>query len=102
MWGGPGRSQQVRDFCGQIRTRHRGERIAVGILSSGEAWRRLLFRSPNSLPLLLILIAVLVANAPALLGLVTINPLLLNAFLAHVPQGHLPGMPYIDGNAGFT
>ena len=44
----------------------------------------------------------LVANAPALLHLVTSNPLVLNAALTPVPSGWLPGLPYIDGNAGFT
>jgi hypothetical protein len=53
-------------------------------------------------PLAVILAAVLVANAPALLHLVTTNPLVLNAALTPTPSGWLPGLPYIDGNAGFT
>jgi hypothetical protein len=53
-------------------------------------------------PLATVLAAVLVANAPALLHLVTTNPLVLNAALTPTPSGWLPGLPYIDGNAGFT
>jgi hypothetical protein len=45
---------------------------------------------------------VLVANAPVLLHLVTTNPLVLNAALTPAPSGWLPGLPYTDGNAGFT
>ena len=59
-------------------------------------------RSPHPVPLAVILAAVLVANAPALLHLVTTNPLVLNAALTPTPTGWLPGLPYIDGNAGFT
>jgi hypothetical protein len=59
-------------------------------------------RSPHLVPLAVILAAVLVANAPALLHLVTANPLVLNAALTPTPSGWLPGLPYIDGNAGFT
>ncbi len=46
--------------------------------------------------------AVVVANLPALLHLVTTNPLDLDAFLAHTAPGRAPGLPTIDGNAGFT
>jgi hypothetical protein len=53
-------------------------------------------------PLAAILAAVLVANAPALLHLVTTDPLVLNAALTPTTSGWLPGLPYIDGNAGFT
>ena len=53
-------------------------------------------------PLACILVAVLVANAPVLLHLVTTNPLVLNAALTAPAPGWLPGLPYIDGNAGFT
>ena len=44
----------------------------------------------------------LVANAPALLHLVTTNPLVLERRLTPTTSGWLPGLPYIDGNAGFT
>ena len=59
-------------------------------------------RSPHLVSLAVILAAVLVANAPALLHLVTTNPLVLNAALTPTTSGWLPGLPYIDGNAGFT
>ena len=74
----------------------------MDVLFGREARGRPSFRSQNGLPLLLILMVVLVVNLPALFGLVTTNPLVLNGFLAHVPQGHLPGLPYIDPNAGYT
>ena len=54
------------------------------------------------MPLAVVLAAVLVANAPALLHLVTTDPLVLNAALTPTTSGWLPGLPYIDGNAGFT
>ncbi len=54
------------------------------------------------MPLACILAAVLLANSPALLHLVTNNPLVLDAALAPKSSGWLPGLPYIDGNAGFT
>ena len=54
------------------------------------------------MPLLCVLVSVLVANAPDLLHLVTANPLVLNAALTPTASGSLPGLPYIDGNAGFT
>ena len=59
-------------------------------------------RSPHLVPLAVVLAAVLVANAPALLHLVTTDPLVLNAALTPTTSGWLPGLPYIDGNAGFT
>ena len=54
------------------------------------------------MPLLVILAAVAVANAPTIVHLVTSNPLVLNAALTPTVHGLLPGLPYIDGNAGFT
>ncbi len=54
------------------------------------------------MPLVCILGAVVVANAPVLVHLVTTNPLVLNAALTPPTSGWLPGLPYIDGNAGFT
>lgn len=59
-------------------------------------------RSEHVLPLASILAAVMVANLGGLLHLVTTNPLVLNADLASAKSGWLPGLPYIDGNAGFT
>ena len=53
-------------------------------------------------PLVCIGVAVLVANGPAVLHLVTANPLVINAYLAPVKAGWLPGLPYIDPNAGYT
>jgi hypothetical protein len=58
--------------------------------------------SPHSVPLLVILLAIGVANAPALLHLVTINPLSLDGLLALPKSGLLPGQPYADPNAGYT
>ncbi len=46
--------------------------------------------------------AVLIANAPAILHLVTANPLVINAYLTPARNGWLPGLPYIDPNAGYT
>ena len=59
-------------------------------------------RSAHLVPLALILGAVVAANLGGLLHLVTTNPLVLNADLAPAKAGWLPGLPYIDGNAGFT
>ncbi len=53
-------------------------------------------------PVILIVVAVVVANGPALLHLVTVNPLVLDGGLGTSVTGHLPGLPYIDPNAGFT
>jgi hypothetical protein len=60
-------------------------------------------RAPDAAPAGLIFLAVLVANGPALLHLVTSNPLVINANLV-LPgkSGWLPGLPYIDPNAGYT
>jgi len=56
-----------------------------------------------AVPLLAIAIAVIIANLGELSHLVTANPLVLDAFLTpRVPAGVLPGLPYIDPNAGFT
>jgi hypothetical protein len=67
------------------------------------AWRqRLAARSPNWVPLLCILAAVLVANMPAIAHLVTSNPLVLDSDLATPKSVWLPGLPYIDPNAGYT
>ncbi len=64
---------------------------------------RLAARSSHLMPLACITAAVLVANAPAILHLVTANPLVINAYLTPPPtNGWLPGLPYIDPNAGYT
>jgi hypothetical protein len=59
-------------------------------------------RSPHLVPVVCILVAVVLANSPVLVHLVTANPLVLNAALTPSRSGWLPGLPYIDGNAGFT
>jgi hypothetical protein len=46
--------------------------------------------------------AVVGANGLAIVHLVTTNPLVLDADLTTPTSGWLPGLPYIDGNAGFT
>jgi len=53
-------------------------------------------------PLASIGVAVIVANFPALLHLVTTNPLVINADLTSSTSSWLPGSPYIDPNAGYT
>jgi hypothetical protein len=58
--------------------------------------------SPDATPLACILVAILVANVPALLHLVTTNPLVINAYLTPPRSGWLPGLPFIDPNAGYT
>lgn len=60
------------------------------------------FSSPSAIPVIVIFVAVLIANLPALLHLVTTNPLVLDANLIPPTSGLLPGMPYIDPNAGYT
>ncbi len=72
------------------------------ILPRDRSNRQPWFRSPHLVPLAWIAAAVLVANGPSLLHLVTANPLVLDAGLAPRAPGRLPGLPYVDGNAGFT
>jgi hypothetical protein len=81
-----------------------GRQKAVPVISqAGQALpRQRLRRSPHLVPLACIVGAVLVANGLGLLHLVTTNPLVLNADLTPAKPGWLPGLPYIDGNAGFT
>jgi hypothetical protein len=68
-----------------------------------EAIRNRLARwSSDVIPIVCIGVAVLIANGPALLHLVTANPLVINAYLTPAKSGWLPGLPYIDPNAGFT
>jgi hypothetical protein len=64
--------------------------------------QRLAARDSKWVPLLCILVAVLVANLPAIAHLVTSNPLVLDADLAAPKSSWLPGLPYIDPNAGYT
>ncbi len=60
-------------------------------------------RPCSAVPLLVIAAAVVVANLGELSHLVTANPLVLDAYLTpHLPAGVLPGLPYIDPNAGYT
>ncbi|HVA09971.1 MAG TPA: hypothetical protein VNG12_24865, partial [Acidimicrobiales bacterium] len=63
---------------------------------------RQILRSPHLVPLLCILASVVGANTLGILHIVTTNPLVLNAGLTPTQSGWLPGLPYIDGNAGFT
>ena len=72
------------------------------ILPRDRSNRQPWFRSPHLVPLVWIAAAVLVANGPSLLHLVTTNPLVLDAGLTPRAPGRLPGLPYVDGNAGFT
>jgi hypothetical protein len=72
------------------------------ILPRDRSNRQPWFRSPHLVPLVCIAAAVLVANGPSLLHLVTTNPLVLDAGLTPRAPGRLPGLPYVDGNAGFT
>jgi hypothetical protein len=64
--------------------------------------RWLAAQSPEWVPLLCVLGAVLVANLPAIAHLVTSNPLVLDSDLASPKSVWLPGLPYIDPNAGYT
>jgi hypothetical protein len=59
-------------------------------------------RSPHAAPLAWILGAVIVANLAGIAHLVTTNPLVINAGLGPPTHGLLPGVPYIDPNAGYT
>ena len=56
----------------------------------------------HALALGAIALAVVLANLAALAHLVTTNPIVLNSGLASPSPGVLPGVPYIDPNAGFT
>ncbi|MHB1710642.1 MAG: hypothetical protein ACYCV7_04465, partial [Acidimicrobiales bacterium] len=61
-------------------------------------WRR----SPDLVPIACIAAAVLAANLPAIVHLVTTNPLAFDAHLAPGASGLLPGLPSIDPDAGYT
>ncbi len=62
----------------------------------------LTLRSPHVAPLAWILGAVVLANGAAVAHVVTTNPLVVNAWLVPPTHGLLPGVPYIDPNAGYT
>ena len=63
-------------------------------------WRRRI--RPHVLPVAVIGVSVLLANLPAILGLVSANPLVVEGGLVTGRSGVLPGYPFIDPNAGFT
>jgi hypothetical protein len=58
--------------------------------------------SPHIAPAACIAFAILLANLPALFHWVTTNPLNIDAYLTMPGGGALPGLPYIDPNAGYT
>jgi len=65
------------------------------------SWR--LVRSSPVVPLAVIVAVVLIANLPALLHVISVNPLDLQAHLDPTSaQGQLPGFPSIDPNDGIT
>ena len=64
--------------------------------------RELNRRSHEIFPIACILVAVVAANLPALLHLVTSNPLAVDAYLSPGKSAWLPGRPYIDPNSAFT
>lgn len=55
-------------------------------------------RASNLIPMAMILVAIFIANGPALVHLVTTNPLVIDAGLSQNTSGWLPGLPYIDPN----
>ncbi|HWD51482.1 MAG TPA: hypothetical protein VG412_03715 [Acidimicrobiales bacterium] len=59
-------------------------------------------RSHEIFPLVCIFVAVLLANLPGLLHLVTSNPQAVDAYLNPGKSAWLPGRPYIDPNSAFT
>ena len=64
--------------------------------------RELNRRSHEIFPVACIFVAVVAANLPALLHLVTSNPLNIDAYLSPGKSAWLPGRPYIDPNSAFT
>jgi hypothetical protein len=64
--------------------------------------RELNRRSHEIFPVACIFVAVVAANLPALLHLVTSNPLAVDAYLSPGKSAWLPGRPYIDPNSAFT
>ncbi|HWE70115.1 MAG TPA: hypothetical protein VG205_07115 [Acidimicrobiales bacterium] len=59
-------------------------------------------RSHEIVPLVCIFLAVVIANLPDLLHLVTTNPQAVDAYLNPGASAWLPGRPYIDPNSAFT
>ena len=75
----------------------------TGDTGGHSTWRRGWARfRPHAIPFGLIGLSVVLANLPAILGLVTSNPIVLDGGLTPGHAGVLPGYPYLDPNAGFT
>jgi hypothetical protein len=74
------------------------------VLGAARLWllRQVNRRSHEIFPLVCIFAAVLLANLPALLHLVTSNPQAVDAYLNPGKSAWLPGRPYIDPNSAFT
>ncbi|HEV3264951.1 MAG TPA: hypothetical protein VG014_05480 [Acidimicrobiales bacterium] len=74
------------------------------VLGSARLWllQQVNRRSHEIFPLVCIFVAVLLANLPGLLHLVTSNPQAVDAYLGPGKSAWLPGRPYIDPNSGFT
>jgi hypothetical protein len=80
--------------------RHVSERRRVSIPGRAVLAAR---HSQHKIPLAIIGLSIVIANAPSLFHLVTTNPLQLFAGLQiHSGSQLLPGQPTIDGNAGWT
>ena len=86
------RSSRVRNGGQRSAPRDPWDRPAAGALVDPRAWS----------PCWACLAAVVAANLPELIHLVTANPLVINAMLAPPVHGVLPGSPYIDPNAAYT
>ncbi|MGH9096951.1 MAG: hypothetical protein ACRDWB_05960, partial [Acidimicrobiales bacterium] len=74
------------------------------VLGSARLWllQQVNRRSHEIFPLVCIFVAVLLANLPGLLHIVTSNPQTVDAYLGPGKAAWLPGRPYIDPNSGFT
>ena len=74
------------------------------VLNSARLWlvQQVNRRSHEIFPLVCIFVAVLLANLPALLHIVTSNPQAVDGYLSPGKAAWLPGRPYIDPNSGFT
>jgi hypothetical protein len=73
-------------------------------LGSARLWllKQVNRRSHEIVPLVCIFVAVVIANLPGLLHLVTNNPQAVDAYLGPGKSAWLPGRPYIDPNSAFT
>ncbi len=71
-------------------------------LADRERHSRLGSRSASAHALILVTLAVIIANAPTWLHLVQTDPLALTAGLSKVGAGLLPGQPFTDPNVGYT